>query len=240
MMDLTESKEDSMTHARAVTIASVVLVVGAHPLVAQELSRYRGYALESSVAAVIETSGARASDLSTRHARPARIQELEWRAPYVPSGRQMADPVSGVVFSFCDDQLYQIVVTYDKDRTEGLTNDDVIESFSATYGLPLLLTTRTPRGASQASASTDIAVVARWEDAATVVTLTRGTYAPQYQLVLISKTLDARARAAIEEALRLDRQEAPQRELDRQTKEVADVALAGEKARVVNKPAFRP
>lgn len=229
-----------MTNARAATIASVVLIAGAHPLVAQDLSRYRTYALESSVASVIETSGARASDLSTRHARPARIQELEWRAPYVPSGRQMADPVSGVVFSFCDDQLYQIVVTYDKDRTEGLTNDDVVESLSATYGLPLLMTTRTPGGASQASASTDVAVVARWEDAATAVTLTRATYAPQYQVVLTSKTLDARARAAIEEALRLDRQEAPQRELDRQTKEVADAALAGQKARVINKPAFRP
>ena len=229
-----------MTSARAVTIASVAFVVGAHPLVAQDLSRYRAYALESSVASVVAASGARPSDIRTAHARPARIQELEWRAPYVRSGLELADPVSEVQFSFCDDQLYQIVVTYDKDRTEGLTNDDVIESFSATYGLPLLSTTRTPRGASQASASTDTAVVARWEDAATAVTLTRATYAPQYQVVLISKTLDARARAAIEEALRLDRQEAPQRELDRQTKEVADVALAGEKARVVNKPAFRP
>jgi hypothetical protein len=28
-----------------------------------------------------------------------------------------------VLFSFYDDQLYQIVVTYDRERMEGLTND---------------------------------------------------------------------------------------------------------------------
>lgn len=229
-----------MTSARAVTVACVTLVVGIQPLVAQELSRYRTYALDSSVASVVETSGARPSDIRTLHARPAKIQEIEWRAPYVPSGRDMADPVSEVRFSFCDDQLYRIVVTYDKDRTEGLTNDDVIESFSAAYGLPLLLTTRSPRGAALADVSTDTTIVARWEDASTTVTLTRGTYAAQYQFVLTSKTLDARARAATEEALRLDRKEAPQRELDRQTKEVADAGVASQKARVTNKPAFRP
>ena len=229
-----------MTSARAVTIASVAFVVGAHPLVAQDLSRYRAYALESSVASVVAASGARPSDIRTAHARPARIQELEWRAPYVRSGLELADPVSEVQFSFCDDQLYQIVVTYDKDRTDGLTTEDVIESFSATYGLPLLLTTRTPRGASPTNAPADAVIVARWEDAATIVTLTRGTYTPQYQVTLISKTLNARAHAAVEEALRLDRQEAPQRELDRQTKEVADAGVASQKARVVNKPAFRP
>jgi len=49
-----------------------------------------------------------------------------------------------------------------------------------------------------------------------------------------------RARAAITEAVRLDTQEAPQRELDSRKKEVADARVASEKARVINKAAFRP
>jgi len=229
-----------MTSVRAVTVASAAFVLCAQPLLAQELSRYRAYTLESSVASVVEISGARASDIKTPHERPAKIQQMEWRTPYASPGRDLVDPVNQVQFSFCDDQLYQVVVTYDRARTEGLTNDDVIESFSATYGMPLLLTTRTPRGTSPTNASMDTTVVARWEDAVSMVTLTRGTDAPEYQVVLISKTLDARARAAIKEALRLDRQEAPQRESDQHKKEIADAGVASQKARSVNKPAFRP
>jgi hypothetical protein len=228
-----------MTSVRAVTVASLALVFAAQPLVAQELSRYRGYALKSSLASVVEVSGARESDISTPHVRPSKIQELEWRAPYA-SGRDPADPVREVQFSFCDDQLYQVVVTYDQNRTDGLTNDDMIESFSATYGVPVLSTTRTARGASPAGVPADTKVVARWEDTATMALLTRSTDGPEYQFVLMSKTLDARARAAIKEAIRLDRQEAPQREIDQQKKEVADASLASEKARVTNKAAFRP
>ena len=47
---------------------------------AQELSRYRAYILESSLESVISVSGARAADVKTLHERPAKIQELEWRA----------------------------------------------------------------------------------------------------------------------------------------------------------------
>jgi hypothetical protein len=58
--------------------------------------------------------------------------------------------------------------------------------------------------------------------------------------VLISKTLHPRARAAIKEALRLDTQEAPQRDRDRRAKEAADAHATNEKARAANKAAFKP
>jgi hypothetical protein len=48
------------------------------------------------------------------------------------------------------------------------------------------------------------------------------------------------ARTASAEAIRRDNQEAPQREVDRQKKAVEDSRLAGEKARIVNRPAFKP
>jgi hypothetical protein len=150
--------------------------------------------------------------------------------------------VRDVRFSFYDDQLYRVLVTYDRDRMEGLTNDDVIASLSATYGVPLLRNQRAAHGALPADLHAGATtVVAQWEDATSLLTLTRETtFSPQLQLVLVSKTLNPRARAAIKEALRLDTQEAPQRELDQHKKEVADASVAGQKARVLNKPAFRP
>jgi len=228
-----------MFSLRAVALTSMAIAVGGvHPLCAQELSRYRAYALESSVASVITISGVRQADTRTAHERPAKIQEIEWRAPYSRSGSDLADPVHDVQFSFYDDQLYQVVVNYDRDRMEGLTDTDVIESLTAAYGVPLPPTV--PASVVKTDVPADATIVARWEDAASLLTLSRGTYAPQFQLVLISKSLNGRALAAIKEARRLDTQEAPQRALDLRQKELVDAHTAGQKARVVNKPAFRP
>jgi hypothetical protein len=225
-----------MINMRVAAIASLGFVLGGQPVVGQTPFKYRGHALGSSVASVVTMSGARVSDTKTPHERAARIQEIEWRAPYVLSGTQLADPVRDVLFRFYDDQLFQVVVTYDRDRMEGLTNDDLIELLSATYGVPLLVHRRTPRTDAPAEAT----IVARWEDAASLLTLTRSTSSPEFQLVLISKTLHARANSAIKEALRLDAVEAPQRELDQRERDVADARAATAKARVVNKAAFKP
>jgi hypothetical protein len=227
-----------MMSVRILAVASLAITLGGQPLTAQSLSRYRTYALESSVASIVKTSGAAEGDLKTLHERPARIQQLEWRAPYVPTERVVADPVRTVVFSFYDDQLYQVVVTYERDRMEGLTNADLIEAIGAAYGTLPLHTT------SAASPPLDIPadseVVARWDGGASVLSLVRGAYSREFQLVLISKQLSQQARSAIKEALRLDVQQAPQREVDRRTKELADARISDEKARAKNKAAFRP
>jgi hypothetical protein len=229
-----------MINVRVVTIASLGFVLGGQPLVAQSPFQYREYALESSVAAVVKISNTRDNDAKTLHSRPASIQQLEWRTPYARAGTDAADPVRDILFSFYDNQLYQVVVTYDRDRMEGLTNDDVVESVSATYGVPLLRYARRARAVVPAGLSEDTTVVAQWENAASLLTLRRGGYSPQFQLVLISKSLNPRAEAAIKEALRLDIQEAPQRELDQHKKDAADAGVASQKARVINKAAFRP
>lgn len=229
-----------MVSIRAVAVAFTVIALGAQPFAAADLSRYREYALASSVAAIARTSAARESDLKTLHTRPAKIQTLEWRAPYVPSGKTDADPVRDLQFSFYDDQLFQIVVTYDRERMAGLTNDDVIGSLATTYGAPVLPVARGARGAALVAEPSDLAVLARWEDAASLLTLTRSTYSKQFQLVLVSKALNTRALGAMKEALRLDAQDAPQRALDLSRREAADASSADEQARGVNKPAFRP
>jgi hypothetical protein len=59
-------------------------------------------------------------------------------------------------------------------------------------------------------------------------------------MLVLSKQVDALAQAAIAEAIRLDDQEAPQREIERQKKEGEETRAAQEKARPANKENFRP
>ena len=227
-----------MKNVRPLVIA-VSLILSGQMVSAQDMSRYRVYALESSLDTVVAASGARSADAKTLHLRPANIQELQWHAPYVSSGDTRADPVREIAFTFYNDALYQVVVNYDRDRTEGLTNVDIVESLSAAYGTPTLASAKT-RTSLPTEAFPGGIVVARWENAQSLLTLIRGSYTPEFQLVLISKPLRARARSAIREAIRLDAIEAPRREVEQRKKEAGDAIAARDKARVVNKAAFRP
>ena len=227
-----------MNSTRPIVIA-VGLIFGGHLALAQDVSRYRAYVLESSVESVIAASGARAADAKTLHQRPARIQELEWRAPYADSRNTLADPVREISFTFYNDALYQVVVNYDRDRTAGLTNSDIVESVSTAYGVPIIASART-RTSPPVEAFPDSIVVARWENADALLTLVRGSYTSEFQLILVSKSLSARARTAIREAVRLDTIDAPRREAAQRTKEAGDASAARDKARIANKAAFRP
>jgi hypothetical protein len=131
--------------------------------------------------------------------------------------------------------LYQVIVSYDRDRTEGLTNRDLVDSLSAAYGPPTKTRTSAPP-----EAFPDSIVLARWETAESLLTLTRGSFTPDVQLVLISKQLSGRARIAVREAIRLDAIEAPRREAIQRTKEASEASAARDKTRSANKAAFRP
>ena len=69
-----------MNSARLFLVA-FVLVLSSQLVSAQDLSRYRVYALESSLDSVLAASGAREANTRVVRERPAKIQELEWRAP---------------------------------------------------------------------------------------------------------------------------------------------------------------
>ncbi len=224
-----------MTNVRTCLIA-MAFIVGAQIASAQDLSRYRGYVLNSSLEAVLATSAARPADAKVLHTRPAKIQELDWRAPYVGSRDGMADPVRGAVFSFLDNALYQVVVSYDPSRTDGLTDGDIVESLTVVYGQPVARSARTRPPA----ALPDTAVLAQWDSKESSVTLLRGAYAADLQLVLMSKASSTRARTAIREAARMDALDAPRVELEQRKKEVADAAATRAKTRTTNKAAFRP
>jgi len=222
-------------HNRLFAVA-VILVVSAQLVSAQDALRYRAYALDSSVDAVLATTGSRNAEIKVLHERPALIQDLEWRAPYATSGTELADPVRTIVFSFCDNLLYRLVVNYDSTRTDGLSNADVIDSLIATYGAPV------PASARNRPLDTppDSVVLAQWDRSGASLTLLRGVYSAEFQLIVISKVSSTRARGAIREAARLDAADAPRREREQRKQEAADATAARDKVRASNKAAFRP
>jgi hypothetical protein len=242
------------THLLAMSIAGIV--VSAHQISANDLSRYRGFAVGMSVTAVAAQAEI-SPEPRVLHERPALIQELMWQPPRVLRMSANSDSVKKVLFSFYNGQLFRMVVTYDRDRTEGLTAADLIEAISTTYGLPTPPTTEstsfgssvpggsaTPPQGQEAPFSRSLGyedkILARWGDSENAIHLFESPYQSGFGLVVISKSLETLARVAMAEAARLDAQEAPQRELDRQQKQTEDNRLKNETARRANKQTFRP
>lgn len=227
-----------MTSARSGIIGILCGVLGTSMLYAGDFSSYRGLQFGMNLTAAAKQAGTKPTGARIVHQSPALIQEMDWqpRAP-VRADPVKADPVKEGRLFFFNGELFRIVVTYDRYKVEGMTAEDMIESLSAIYGKA---TTPTADIASHSIYGETAAVVARWEDSEYSYNLVRTSDRSSFSLVLYSKRLDALAQAAIVEALRLDAQEAPQRELEKQKKRDDDDRLVLEKARSVNKPNFRP
>jgi hypothetical protein len=227
---------------RARTLAIVALaVIFVQAVDGQDRTRYRDYQLGNGLSSVAALAKVSPTEAKIVHRRPAIIQELEWRSPYVMSGSAGAvnDPVQRIVFSFYDDQLFKLVIRYDRQRTNGLTDADMIEAISRTYGAALLQPT--PKGVSAGASGADLgSPIAQWGEADFSVGLYRSSFASEFLVVVASPRLETLARAATEEAVRLDEREAPQREIDRRQKEAEDSRTSQEKARTANKATFRP
>ncbi len=213
-----------------------------HPLDAQSPAQYRSFALTSDLATVSAAAGVASAEATTIHQRPAVLQDLAWRPSRWVSGSMSAstDPVEQIVFSFYNDQLFRVVVDYARDRTEGMTDADMIEAISAVYGAPDRRTAGVPRVASPVETESG-SPVARWGDAGCAIVLYRSSLnGDALRLIVTESALSRLARSASVEAARLDDREAPQRDLARQKKERGDRRSAAEIARVVNKKGFRP
>ena len=57
-------------------------------------------------------------------------------AEYFRGAARPTDAVARVTFGFYNDQLFRIVVDYDRLRTEGMTEADMVGAISETYGPP--------------------------------------------------------------------------------------------------------
>jgi hypothetical protein len=231
-----------MMIARTFSICTFGIVFLTHGLEAQGLAQYRNFALGSDLASVSTLAGVAASEAKTIHQRPAVLQDLEWRPSRWTLGSTAAstDPVEQVVFSFYNDQLFRMVVDYGRSRTEGMTDADMIEAISVLYGTPVNRIPGTARVASRVETESG-SPVARWGDADHAAVLYRtSSYRNAFRLIVNDSPLEDLARKAQTEAMRLDQQEAPSREIARQQKERDDGRAASEKARIENKESFRP
>jgi len=206
----------------------------------QDLSHYRDARLGTSLAAVAAAIGADQPVTTVIHRRPALMQDIDWVPRSQLGVTGTIDPVRRVVFSFLDDQLFRIVVSYERRRVEGLTDEDLIEALSAPYGPAAGGPLRSLQPSESPDRSEDHTVVARWDNLESSVVLLRGTYLAPVSLVLLDTRLAAMARAAVAEAERLDLIEAPQRIIDDRRRAEEAVRKEQEKARPVNKAAFKP
>jgi hypothetical protein len=202
---------------------------------ATELSRYREFALGSSVETVTAVTQTAVRDLKTIHSRPALLQEVAWQPRYM-SGAPVADrgSINEIVFSFVDDQLFRMTVVYDRSRTSGLTNTDMIAALTDMYGAAT-----SPTKAS-ADAVLGMTVLAEWQQADAGVVLRRSQYNEAFSLVITSWPLEAIARKAQTTALMLDAREAPAREAELARKRADEQRQAEELARTANKKVFKP
>jgi hypothetical protein len=215
----------------------LAIVLFSTPLISgQDLSGYRKFSLGTSLAEITKQVGPYSHWTTVIHQRPAVIQEMTFWSLNPSPSRVGVDPVSQVLFSFYNGELYQIAVTYDRDATEGLTDEDMVRAISARYGAGTRLYPEINFPSNDVFARSEEMVIARWEDSQNAVNLLRSSNMNSFRLAVFSKRLDAQAVAASAESVKLEKQEAPQKEIDRQKKEVDDLDLARQK----NKTTFRP
>src|SRR4029453_1473658 len=122
-----------MNTSRLLALSLAGIVASASQLSASDLSRYREFQVGMSLAAVAARAEIGRGPGVTQQ-RPAVIQELMWQPPRLLRLAPNGDSVRKVLFSFYNGQLFRRVITYDRDRTEGLTAPDLVAAISATYG----------------------------------------------------------------------------------------------------------
>ena len=201
-------------------------------------SRYRTLTLGDSVPAVVETLKARLTDVKIVQERPTLVQQLTWRRQrYVSGESTVVDPLDEMVLTFHLGRLTRIAVSYERNRTEGLTDTDLTDAFADVYGRPMLPSTssHTPRVTSAPAAALGL-----WSDGVTLVTLRREGHPPQLRLTVATLVADAAMQDALADGAELAASEAPGKALARSTADAAELLARAERIRRDNKASFKP
>ena len=205
-----------------------------------DLSRYREFRSGMTVAEAAKQINMDLTEVTVIHERPALIQELDWRPLPSIDSSVAADPVEEIIFSFYNDELFRMVVHYAEDKTEGLSEADLIKAISATYGAA----TRPLGKAALVSLSrADVGsdkLIARWETPQYSVSLVRSSGDSSFGMLLLSKELNSKARTAAAEATRIEEREAPQKQVALLKQQDDDERAAEAKTKLANRAAFRP
>jgi hypothetical protein len=193
-----------------------------------------------SVTAVVASLDLTAADIATVHVRPSLIQQLTWRPNQSFTGRTAKpDAMAEMVLTFHLGRLARLVATYDRDRTEGLTDADLTDSFTAIYGPSMLVPTPIATRAG-AKSSGQPEILGQWGDGETLVVLWREVYPPRVKLTVSSIAGNRLLQDAIASSVRLDAVEAPTRDMVRRASDELTRHRRAEQSRVDNKAAFKP
>lgn len=227
--------------------ASIVVGVMILPgtVTGQDLSQYRSFHLKSNVAAVSAVMGVDKVAPTTLHQQPALLQSLEWEPSRWVGGTVAIsnDPVERVDFSFYNDQLFRIAVSYRRDGTKGLTNADIIEAVSETYGAPatpMSVPGRIPSALEKDSGT----LLGRWGSVTQRLGLYRGeSYVGipgDVVLILTDVAMERLADKAAAEALRREELDAPRQAIAKEKADKEADRVEEEKIRTLNKSVFQP
>jgi hypothetical protein len=201
----------------------------------QDLSKYRDFSLGMSLPELSSQVDLRPLQTKLIRKHPSAIQELTcWPGGSSDYSRQR-DSVWQIFFSFYNGELFRILVTYDQDATHGLTAEDMVQAISTKYGTPTRPVGEISFPTNELYRSTE-KVIARWEDSQYSINLVRSRFLNSFALFMFSKRLDAQVEAALTKSIKLEGQEKPQREIDRQKKETDDLEAAPQKNGKIVRP----
>ena len=206
----------------------VVILLSILQVHAQDLSKYRNFSFGMTVTDISKQIDQTPANAAVVHERPALIQELTWLPPQPYGSLRPAEPVDQILFSFYNGTLYRMLLTYEDSATKGLTDEDMIRVVSAKYGLatrPVAAVVDFPMNPSYKATEK---VIARWEDSQYSLNLFR-SYLDTFAIVMFTKQLDAQAGISIAESVKLEQQEAPQKEAARAKKTAEGVELERQK-----------
>ena len=95
-----------------------------------------------------------------------------------------AESVNEVLFNFYNGELFRMVVSYDQQRTEGLTDQDMVEAISATYGIATQPAAKIILFSSSYIYNDSEKVIARWEDSQSSLNLFHSSNQPSLECSL--------------------------------------------------------
>ena len=221
-----------MTSMRSSMLCGILLLA-APMLCAQDFSKYRNFSLGTNLATVLKNTDLRVVDIKATHEGSLLFQELTWH-PGNGVGVAYRSDIDDLVFSFYKGELYQMVVTYDRASTEGLTADDMVKSIAAKYGPATSIALAIDAGNERYELRQK--PVASWEDSQYSFNLVQSSFSGAFELVIYSKRVNAEADAALAQVVKVDLQEAPQKAVERQKKEADDREVMRQR----NQKSFRP
>ena len=214
---------------RLVALVACLVALSVAVLSAQDRSRYRDYRIGDDLRNIAEQSGAVSPAVRIIPRDPVVLQELEWRPQYFRGVPQPSDAVARITFGFYDDQLFRIVVDYDRRRTEGMTEADMVDAIAGIYDPPSRRAGSIHAIAAKDSDQDGDLLVACWDGTEYSVTLLGVQDSSAFRLIVASARLGTLAQVAGAGAVPPDSRDGPRRAASPRINE-----------RLANKAAFRP